>query len=83
MEKDLSRSESPLEVRSIAEVTDEEIKYIDDRRHGRIKSLATPWKKYNNVCMGGIDPSYLLCRHSWYRKRDLTYDRRVFKEEFR
>ena len=55
MAKDSSKSESPLEVRSIADVTEEEIKYIDDRRHGRIKSLATPWNKYNDVCMGGIE----------------------------
>jgi replicative DNA helicase len=55
MGKDLSKLDAPLEIRSIADVTDEEIKYIDDRRHGRIKSLATPWKKYNNVAMGGIE----------------------------
>jgi len=55
MEKDLSKLDSPLEVRSIADVADEEITYIDDRRHGRIKSLATPWSKYNNIAMGGIE----------------------------
>lgn len=55
MEKASSKMESPLEIRSIADATDEEIKYIDDRRKGLIKSLATPWKKYNNVAMGGIE----------------------------
>ena len=55
MEKDLSKLDSPLEIRSIKEVADEEIQYIDDRRHGRIQSLATPWKKYNNISMGGIE----------------------------
>ena len=55
MEKGLSSENSPLEIRSIKEVTDEEIKYIDDRRKGLIKSLATPWKKYNDVAMGGIE----------------------------
>ena len=55
MEKNSSNVDCPLEIRSIKDATDEEIKYIDDRRHGRIKSLATPWKKYNNVSMGGIE----------------------------
>lgn len=55
MEKDLSKEDCPLEIKSIADATDEEIKYIDDRRKGNVKSLATPWKKYNNVAMGGIE----------------------------
>lgn len=55
MEKDSSNQRSFLEIRSIADAADEEIKYIDDRRKGLIKSLATPWKKYNNVAMGGIE----------------------------
>ena len=53
MEKDLSKS--PLEIRSIVDVAKEETQYIDDRRKGIIKSLVTPWKKYNEVSMGGVE----------------------------
>jgi len=51
----ISFDDSPLEIRSINDVVDEEIKYIDDRRKGLVKSLMTPWKKYNDVSMGGIE----------------------------
>lgn len=44
-----------LTVRSIEHVALEETKYIDDRRKGLIKSLKTPWEKYNDVTMGGIE----------------------------
>ena len=44
-----------LTVRSIEHVALEETKYIDDRRKGLIKSLKTPWEKYNDVSMGGIE----------------------------
>ncbi len=44
-----------LAVRSIEHVAIEETKYIDDRRKGLIKSLKTPWRKYNDVSMGGIE----------------------------
>jgi len=44
-----------LSIRSIEHVALEETKYIDDRRKGLIKSLRTPWEKYNDVSMGGIE----------------------------
>tara|TARA_R110000764_G_scaffold151036_3_gene238522 strand:+ start:1318 stop:2307 length:990 start_codon:yes stop_codon:yes gene_type:complete len=44
-----------LAIRSIEHVALEETKYIDDRRKGLIKSLKTPWEKYNDVSMGGIE----------------------------
>lgn len=55
MEKDLSKLGTPLTIRSIKEAAEEETKYIDDRRKGLIQSISTPWKKYNNVSMGGIE----------------------------
>jgi len=31
------------------------LKYINDRRKGRIKSLRTPWDAINNATIGGIE----------------------------
>jgi len=44
-----------LPVRSINHVALEATKYIDDRRKGNVISLKTPWKKYNDVSMGGVE----------------------------
>lgn len=46
-----------LEYKHIKEPTDEILRYIDDRRKGVSKSLATRWKKFNRQCMGGIEPN--------------------------
>jgi replicative DNA helicase len=51
----VNASSSPLEIRSIVDVAQEEAQYIDDRRKGIIKSLKTPWKKYNDISMGGVE----------------------------
>lgn len=37
----------------------EALKYIDDRRTGRSKSLKTRWSKFNKLCMGGFEPGSL------------------------
>ena len=41
----------------INEATNKIVNYIDDRRNRRIRSLRTRWKKFNNTCMGGIEPN--------------------------
>ena len=41
----------------IADAADEIISYMDKRRVGKIKSLRTRWDKFNNTCMGGIEPN--------------------------
>jgi replicative DNA helicase len=51
MDKDSSR----LPIKNIRQAAQEAEAYIDGRRNGTIKSLATPWKKYNRVSMGGIE----------------------------
>ena len=33
------------------------IKYIDDRKEGRIRSLKTRWSKLNNSLAGGLEPN--------------------------
>jgi replicative DNA helicase len=52
---EMSSYKGPLEIKHIKQAAEEETKYVDDRRKGRIKSLATSWKKYNNVSMQGIE----------------------------
>ena len=46
-----------LNYRHISEATSEILKYIEQRRVGNVKSLKTRWEKFNNVCMGGIEPN--------------------------
>jgi replicative DNA helicase len=47
----------PLNYRHISDATTEILDYIDNRRTGTVKSLKTRWEKFNNVCMGGIEPN--------------------------
>ena len=51
----LDRQSSSLPIKHIIEPARESISYIDGRRKGLIKSLKTPWKKYNQVSMQGIE----------------------------
>ena len=44
-----------LHYKSIAKATHDAVEYIDQRRKGLIKSLKTPWTKYNHVSMDGIE----------------------------
>lgn len=39
----------------ISEASSDILKYIDGRRKGEFKSLKTPWEKFNDACMGGIE----------------------------
>ena len=55
MGQDLSSEPVGLKYRSMLDVTREAIQYIDDRRKGLVKSLKTPWKKFNAISLGGIE----------------------------
>lgn len=44
-----------LPYKSIEDVAKETLTYIDKRRKGEIRSLKTPWKKFNKATMGGIE----------------------------
>ena len=46
-----------LSVRPMHDVVNEAIQYIKGRREHTISSLKTRWGKFNNVCMGGIEPN--------------------------
>ena len=61
MEQQSSNTEiKTLPFRTISEVTDESIKYIDDRRKHIITPLKTRWGKFNKVCCGGIEPNMIF-----------------------
>lgn len=51
----MDKTSSKLKVRPIVEAARESAIYIDERRKGIVNSLSTPWKKYNQVAMGGIE----------------------------
>lgn len=50
-----------LSYRKIDKATEEIINYIDNRRKGLTRSLATRWQKFNKACMGGIEPNTIYC----------------------
>lgn len=41
----------------ISQAADDIISYIKNRHLGTVKSLKTKWEKFNNLCMGGIEPN--------------------------
>jgi len=41
----------------ISKAAEEILSYMDKRRTGSIHSLRTKWEKFNNLCMGGIEPN--------------------------
>ena len=49
-----------LEIRHIEHPTKEALKYIDSRRKGIVKSLKTPWRKFNKITNGGIEPGIIM-----------------------
>jgi hypothetical protein len=57
MEQTFYNRAYPLKYRHIKEPTEEIVEYIDKRRKGITKSLSTRWSKFNNICMGGIEPN--------------------------
>jgi len=50
-------SKKILEYKHISTAANEIVRYIDDRRSKRVKSLATRWNKFNKLAMGGIEPN--------------------------
>ena len=51
MEPNLSK------IRSIKDVAQETITYIEGRKDRKLVSLKTRWEKFNKQCMGGIEPN--------------------------
>lgn len=49
-----------LGVKKIDQSVNEIVSYIKDRRYGKSKSLKTRWQKFNNTCMGGIEPNTII-----------------------
>lgn len=46
-----------LPIKHISKAADEIVEYIQKRRKGETTSLKTRWEKFNNLCMGGIEPN--------------------------
>jgi len=51
----MSEEIKALPWRHISQASNTALRYIDGRRKGEIKSLLTPWKKFNSISMGGIE----------------------------
>lgn len=51
----MDKTSSKLKVKHIVEAARESAIYIDERRKGIVNSMSTPWSKYNQVAMGGIE----------------------------
>lgn len=49
-----------LTFKHISNSATEIFQYIDGRRLGTIKSLKTKWKKFNDTCMGGLEPNTIF-----------------------
>lgn len=49
-----------LPFKTIAQVTDESVNYIEARRNKTIVPLKTRWNKFNKVCCGGLEPNMIL-----------------------
>lgn len=54
------QSPNILPFKTIAEVTDESIRYIKARKDKTIVPLKTRWEKFNRVCCGGLEPNMIL-----------------------
>lgn len=52
--------QNSYKIRSMREVANEAVSYIEGRRSGNIVSLKTRWKKLNKQCMGGIEPNTVM-----------------------
>ena len=49
-----------LPFKTIAEVTDESVRYIQARKDKTIVPLKTRWSKFNKDCCGGLEPNMIL-----------------------
>lgn len=50
----------PFGARTYHDILTEGLQYIDDRRHGRIKSIKTPWSGLNQAGVGGLEWGSIL-----------------------
>ena len=57
MEANLNRV---LHYSHISKASEDIVKYIHNRRTGKIKSLRTRWDKFNRLTMGGIEPNVII-----------------------
>ena len=57
MEQRSNNTEKILQYRHISSATSEIVDYIYSRKNNLIRSLATRWKKFNAITMGGIEPN--------------------------
>lgn len=48
-------TQRPYGARTYSEILKEGLQYIEDRRHGRIKSFKTPWDTLNSSGVGGLE----------------------------
>lgn len=54
-------SEILKDVKHISQAAAEEYEYIKGRNDNSIQSLLTPWKKYNDASMNGIEFGSIHC----------------------
>jgi replicative DNA helicase len=52
---DIGIDSRPFGIKSYAEILEEGLKYIEDRRSGRIKSLMLPWSGINRAGVAGLE----------------------------
>jgi len=57
MEPILNSNTHSLTFKHISNSATEIYQYIEGRRKGTIRSLRTKWKKFNDLCMGGLEPN--------------------------
>lgn len=50
----------PILFKTISQVADESVKYIENRKNHTIVPLKTRWSKFNRVTCGGIEPNMIL-----------------------
>lgn len=55
----VSQLSNALQYKHINEACDEALEYVQSRRNGTCISLKTPWGKFNDLAMGGIEPNAL------------------------
>jgi replicative DNA helicase len=56
----MSTPQNPFDAKDYSEVLIEGLKYIDDRRSGRVKSFKTPWTGLNYAGIGGLEWGSML-----------------------
>lgn len=56
----MTSPQNPFDAKNYSEVLIEGLKYIDDRRSGRVKSFKTPWTGLNYAGIGGLEWGSML-----------------------